>query len=234
MGRMLEQAAREANDVDIVAIVGQEPTAEVYAELLSLPGAFDCLIDFSHRNNTEAVMRFAQEAGKPVVMAVTGLDAHQEAVVKAAAQNIPVVYSQNLSIGINLLLDVVRHLGQALGADYDVEIIEKHHNQKEDAPSGTANMLLAAIDSSGEKEVVHGRNGLRKRRRQEIGMHAVRGGTIVGEHLVLFAGHDEMIEIKHTALSKRLFAEGALRAARFVVKQQPAGLYTMQQVIANT
>ncbi len=229
MGHTLEQAAQES-EVAVAAIVGRTPAADVYAELLAVDQPFDCIVDFSHRSNTEKILRAARELRKPVVVAVTGLPEAQQEQLHAAAAAIPVVYSQNMSAGINALRDIVGHLSKALGGDYDIELIEKHHNLKEDAPSGTAQLLLSAIDGIGSKTVVNGRHGLNKRAKNEIGVHAVRGGTIAGEHSIIFAGPDEIIEIKHTALSKRIFAEGALRATRFIITQKP-GLYNMQDVM---
>jgi 4-hydroxy-tetrahydrodipicolinate reductase len=135
-----------------------------------------------------------------------------------------------MSLGVNVMLSAVRHMSAALGNAFDVELIEAHHNLKEDAPSGTAKMLLSALCETGGKNIVNGRSGLQKRTKNEIGVHAVRGGTIVGEHTVIFAGADEIIEIKHTALSKKIFAVGALQAARFVIHQS-SGLYGMDDVL---
>jgi 4-hydroxy-tetrahydrodipicolinate reductase len=229
MGRVLEQAAQESR-VGVAAIVGKVPGDDVYAELSAMDAAFDCLIDFSHHSNIEKVLHYAQEHAKPLVLAVTGFSDVQRQQIQAAAATVPIVFSQNLSVGIQAMKDVVARLSRALGTGFDVELIEKHHNQKEDAPSGTAKMLLSAIDGIDKKTIVNGRNGLQKRAGNEIGVHAVRGGTIVGEHTLIFAGNDEIIEIKHTALSKRIFADGALRAAQFVVTQ-PAGLYGMAEAL---
>jgi 4-hydroxy-tetrahydrodipicolinate reductase len=176
------------------------------------------------------VLRYAQEKHKPLVIAVTGFSEAQQEQIYAAAANIPIVYSQNMSVGVKVLKDVVARVSKALGDSFDIELIEKHHNRKEDAPSGTAKMLLAAINGIENKTIVNGRSGMQKRAANEIGVHAIRGGTIVGEHSVIFAGGDEIIEIKHTALSKRIFADGALRAAKFVVRQKP-GLYNMSEVL---
>ncbi|MDR3184352.1 MAG: 4-hydroxy-tetrahydrodipicolinate reductase, partial [Prevotellaceae bacterium] len=193
---------------------------------------FDCLIDFSHHSNIEKILQYALPHQKPLVICTTGFNAVQEAQIKAAAEKLPVVYAQNMSVGVNVMMNAVKNISAALGNAFDVELIEAHHNLKEDAPSGTAKMLLSAINHIEDKTVVYGREGHRKREKNEIAVHAVRGGTIAGVHTVLFAGDDEIIEIKHTALSKKIFAMGALRAARFVVHQSP-GLYGMTDVLEN-
>ncbi|MDR3133493.1 MAG: 4-hydroxy-tetrahydrodipicolinate reductase [Prevotellaceae bacterium] len=229
MGRVLEQAAQESG-VEVAAIAGKLPGDDVYAELSATKAAFDCLIDFSHHSNIDRVLQYAQEHRMPAVIAVTGFSEAQQKQIQAAATVIPVVFSQNMSVGICVLKDAVARISRALGDRFDIELIEKHHNLKEDAPSGTAKMLLSALCGTAGKTIVNGRSGLQKRAKNEIGVHAVRGGTIVGEHSVIFAGADEIIEIKHTALSKRIFADGALRAARFAVTQ-PAGLYGMDDVL---
>jgi 4-hydroxy-tetrahydrodipicolinate reductase len=230
MGQVLEQAIAATAGAEVVAIVGKTPDADVYAELSAVSAAFDCIIDFSHHSNLEKVLRYAREKNKPLVLAVTGFSEAQQQQIRAAAATIPVVYSQNMSVGVNVLKDVVARISRALGDSFDIELIEKHHNLKEDAPSGTAKMLLSAVHGIDKKTIVNGRNGLQKRAKNEIGVHAMRGGTIVGEHTVVFAGNDEIIEIKHTALSKRIFADGAIRAAWFVA-QQKAGLYSMEEVL---
>ncbi|MDR1405756.1 MAG: 4-hydroxy-tetrahydrodipicolinate reductase [Prevotellaceae bacterium] len=230
MGRVLEQAARERG-VAIAAIAGKLPGSDVYAELSALNADVDCIIDFSHHSNIEKILRYARENNKPLVIAVTGFSEAQQKQIQAASATVPIVFSQNLSLGVNILKEVAVYISRALGSRFDIELIEKHHNRKEDAPSGTAKMLLSALCATGEKNIVNGRHGLQKRAENEIGVHAVRGGTIVGEHSVIFAGNDEIIEIKHTALSKRIFADGALRAAAFLISQ-PAGLYGMDEVLS--
>ena len=230
MGRVLEQVIHESDEHTAV-VVGKEIDSDVYLELLANCTDADCVIDFSHISKMEDVLLFARENTKPLVVCTTGLNENQEFSLQNSAKKIPIVYAQNMSVGINVLLDVVRRVSAALGNNFDIELIEKHHNLKEDAPSGTATMLLSAIDGINEKTIVNGRKGFQKRAKNEIGVHAVRGGTIVGEHSIIFAGNDEIIEIKHTALSKRIFAEGALRAACFIVKQK-SGLYNMKDVLA--
>jgi 4-hydroxy-tetrahydrodipicolinate reductase len=230
MGQMVAQTITETADTELVAIAGKTPDADVYAELAAIDAPFDCLIDFSHHSNIDKIVAYALRRQTPIVICTTGFNPSQEAQIKAAAEKIPVVYSQNMSIGVNVMLNAVRQISAALGDAFDVELIEAHHNLKEDAPSGTARMLLSAVNHAEDKTVVYGREGHRKRGKNEVAVHAVRGGTIAGIHTVLFAGDDEMIEIKHTALSKKIFAVGALQAARFVIRQS-AGLYDMADVL---
>ncbi|MDR1680987.1 MAG: 4-hydroxy-tetrahydrodipicolinate reductase [Prevotellaceae bacterium] len=230
MGHVLEETIANTPDVQLAAIVGKTPDADVYAELSAIDAPFDCLVDFSHYSNIDRVLRYALEKNKPLVMAVTGFDDAQRKEIETAATRIPIVFAQNLSIGVNVLQDVIAHISRVLHEGFDIELIEKHHNRKEDAPSGTAKMWLSAIYDGDKKRTVNGRSGLQRREAGEIGVHAVRGGSIAGEHTILFAGDDEIIEIKHTALSKRIFAAGALQAACFVTGR-PAGLYGMADVL---
>jgi 4-hydroxy-tetrahydrodipicolinate reductase len=230
MGQVVAQTIAETAGVELVAIVGKTPGADVYAELSAIDAPFDCLIDFSHHSNINKILSYVRERQTPIVICTTGFNPSQKSRIKAAATKAPIVYSQNMSIGVNVMLNAVRHISVALGDAFDVELIEAHHNLKEDAPSGTAEMLLSAINHVEDKTVTHGHYGHRKRWKNEIAVHAVRGGTIAGIHTVLFAGNDEMIEIKHTAFSKKIFAVGALQAARFVTRQ-PAGLYGMAEVL---
>ena len=153
--------------------------------------------------------------------------------IRQASSRIPVLYSRNMSLGINLLLDLVQRAATVLGEEYDVEIVEAHHNKKLDAPSGTALMLADAIrDVREESEYVYDRHSVRRERApEEIGIHSVRGGTIVGEHEVIFAGTDEVIRISHSAYSRDVFATGAVRAALFAADAKP-GMYSMKEMLA--
>jgi 4-hydroxy-tetrahydrodipicolinate reductase len=172
--------------------------------------------------------------GRPVVIGTTGLSDEQLARVEEAAKVVPVVLAPNMSVGVTLIREVVRELSQRLGPDYDVEIVEAHHRNKVDAPSGTA-LLLARAAAEGrnmdlDEVAVYGREGRAPRGKGEIGIHALRGGAVVGEHRVIFYGPGEEIEVTHRALSRRTFASGSLRAARFVAGA-PAGLYSMRDVL---
>ena len=167
------------------------------------------------------------------MLATTGYREEQIAAIHEAAKEIPVFFTANMSMGVNLLAELCKKAAQVLGADFDVEIIEKHHNQKIDAPSGTALMLARAVEEGLDYEptYVYDRQAVRQKRdHHEIGFSAVRGGNIVGEHEVLFAGHDEIVTLSHSARSKEVFAVGAVNAALFMVGK-PAGLYTMADLV---
>jgi len=185
----------------------------------------DVIIDFSHPDMLQTII----EAEKPSVIATTGYTDEQTEQIKKLAEKVPVVFSANYSLGITVMKRVLSEIAPILEKDFDMELIEAHHNQKLDAPSGTAKMLVDAMDPNGEYERVYGRSGMAKRQK-EIGVHAIRGGTIAGEHQAIFAGEDEILEITHKAGSRRIFAAGALKAAEFVCGRKP-GLYTMDDIL---
>ena len=183
----------------------------------------DVIIDFSHPAMLDCILNYASEKNIPAVICTTGLSADQLSRIKFEAKSVPIFFSANMSIGVNLLIELA----------CKAEILEKHHNQKLDAPSGTALAIADAVADtvSYEPEFVYDRHSVRKKRdKREIGIHSVRGGTIVGEHDVIFAGCDEVIELKHSAASKEVFAVGAIRAAQFITGQNP-GLYSMKDLI---
>ena len=194
---------------------------------------FDVAIDFSRPQAAMAVLDLCLREGKPLVTGTTGLGEAEMARLKEASQTIPVFYSRNMSLGINLQLALVQAATRVLGDAFDPEIVETHHNLKVDAPSGTALMLAETIEAarSGESELVFGRHETNKRRdKAEIGIHSLRGGNKAGEHTVYFLGTDEEIIITHRAGSKRVFAEGALKAAAFLLDRAP-GFYTMKDIV---
>ncbi len=194
----------------------------------------DVIIDFSNPAALLDLLPYAMEKKIPVVVATTGLGAEHKSLLEAAAREIPVFFSANMSLGVSLLTELVKKAVAVLGDGFNIEIIEKHHNRKLDAPSGTAMAIADAISEAAAdaKEYVYDRHSVRRARgKEEIGIHAVRGGTIVGEHTVLFAGQDEVIEIKHSAGSRDIFAVGAVRAALFLL-DKPAGLYNMRDLVS--
>lgn len=200
-----------------------------------LPEGGDVIIDFSNPGALLTLLPYAMEKKIPVVVCTTGLGAEHKSLMEAAAREIPVFFSANMSLGISLLTELCKKAVSVLGEGFDIEIIEKHHNRKLDAPSGTAMAIADAINdaAAGTKEYVYDRHSVRRPRgKQEVGIHAVRGGTIVGEHTVLFAGQDEVIEIKHSAGSRDIFAVGAIRAAAFL-KDKPQGMYQMSDLVAS-
>lgn len=192
-------------------------------------------IDFSAREVSPRVAARMAELGCPVVIGTTGLDAAGRAAIEAAAKKIAVVLAPNFSVGVNTLFWLVRRAASVLGEGFDIEVVEMHHNQKKDAPSGTAarlaEILCEARGLDPARDVRHGREGLvGARQKGEIGMHAVRGGDVVGDHTVYFAAAGERLEITHRASSRDTFARGALRAARWALGQKP-GLYSMEDVL---
>lgn len=220
-------------------IVGTEtPTCSkvaVTADAAAAVGASDVLIDFTHAGVCLDNVRIAAAAGKRVVVGTTGLNAEQQAVLRGLSAQIPIVYAPNMSVGVNLLFKITKEVAAILGLDYDVEIVEVHHNLKKDSPSGTAVRLAecaaAALGLDYATDTAHGRQGLvGERPRGQIGMHAVRGGDVVGEHTVSFIGRGERVELTHKAHNRDNFARGALRAAKFVMTAAP-GLYDMQDVL---
>jgi 4-hydroxy-tetrahydrodipicolinate reductase len=197
------------------------------------------VIDFTVPESSLAALAAAAQTGSPYVLCTTGFTADQKAEIGRAAQKIPVLFSPNMSIGVNVLFKAAEAVAKALGADFDVEILEAHHNQKKDAPSGTAlgfaEAVARGLDVALEEHAVFGRAGLTGARpRGEIGIHAVRGGDIAGDHTVLFAGDGERVEIRHVAHGRQVFAQGALRAALYLkgrfLEGKP-GLYTMADVL---
>ncbi|MCL2397285.1 MAG: 4-hydroxy-tetrahydrodipicolinate reductase [Defluviitaleaceae bacterium] len=194
----------------------------------------DVVVDCSVAHAVPALLTWAVARQLPLVICTTALDDSTIDQINDAVAKIPIFLSANMSLGVNLAAKLARTTAKALdGKGFDIEIIERHHNQKLDAPSGTAVLLADSITSAiGEQNMVYGRHGLRKRAPNEIGIHAIRGGTVVGEHTVIFAGHDEVIEIKHAALSREVFARGALVAAKFITGKPP-GLYTMDDLLEN-
>ena len=234
MGKTLTLAASERDDVKIVGGVDKH---DISVELRALSKKADVIVDFSHPSALSEVLDVAIDENLSVVLATTGYDEKDVAAIHEAAKKIPVFYSGNMSLGINLMQELCRIATRVLGgqANFDIEIIEKHHNKKIDAPSGTALMLANSISSALEETPVYEYNRQAKRERRgnnEIGIHAIRGGTIVGEHEVIFAGQDEILSISHSAASKSVFAAGALSAAIFI-HGKPPGLYAMKDLIGQ-
>ena len=244
MGREVARAALEDDSFELAGGVVEPGAPELGADLGELcgygksgvaateapPDDAEVLIEFTTPDATVEHLAY----GRPAVIGTTGLSEEQLARVEEAAKDVPVVLAPNMSVGVNLVRDVVRELSGKLGRDYDIEIVEAHHRNKVDAPSGTALLLARAAAEGREKELdevaVYGREGRAPREEGEIGIHALRGGAVVGEHRVVFYSDGEEIEIAHRALSRRTFAAGALRAARFAAGAEP-GLYSMRDVL---
>lgn len=239
MGQVITRLAAEDKDCEIVAGIdintSIQNTYPVYTALDEFDAPADVVIDFSHPSCLTGILEYCKKRKLPVILSTTGFSAEQKEEFKAASSEIPVFFSANMSLGINLLIALAKKATKLLEGSFDIEIIEKHHNQKIDAPSGTALAIADAIDEtlSYPAEYIYDRHNVRRKRgKHEIGIHAVRGGTIVGEHEVLFAGTDEVIELKHSAHSKEVFAVGAIKAAKFITSK-PAGMYDMNDLIAE-
>lgn len=237
MGQVISRLVSERDDVSIV--FGFDINTEskfgypVYDSFDNASEKGDVVIDFSHPACFDAVAEFCKNTQTPLVMATTGLSEEQNKALDELSEVVPVFKTANMSLGVNLIVNLVKKAAQILEDNFDIEIVEKHHNQKIDAPSGTALMIADEISSvlSETPEYVYDRHSVRKKRgKKEIGLHAVRGGTIVGEHEVIFAGNDEIIEIKHTAMSKEVFAVGSIKAAIYIKDKFP-GMYNMKNIM---
>ena len=205
----------------------------VYKSFSQIQEEADVIIDFSSPQNLQERLEYAKTKKLGIVLASTGFTKDDLSLIAEYAKTTAIFKTANLSLGVNLMQALCKAAAQVLGDSFDVEIIEKHHNLKKDAPSGTALMLADSVNEAFEqqKTYVQGRSGMvGARTRNEIGIHAVRGGTIVGEHEVIFAGEDEVITISHSAASKRVFAAGAIRAAKYL-KGKPAGMYAMKDIL---
>ena len=236
---MLFRSLSLANDDgELNAVCGVDPHAPesnipVYKNFDGVKEKIDVIVDFSSPAALRSETEWAVKHNVPVILASTGYTESDIKHIENCAEKIAVFRTGNFSLGINLLQELVKRAAEVLGEKFDIEIIEKHHNRKVDAPSGTALMLADSVKGAFEnKETVYGRHGIVGKRGNEIAIHAVRGGTIVGEHEVMFAGEDEIITLSHSARSKRVFAAGALKAAKWIVGK-PAGLYDMNDLLKN-
>lgn len=236
MGReVARQAAAHGMEVACgVDIVAGQADFPMYTTFEACPKV-DAIVDFSTWKPGADLLSYAVRHRIPAVIATTGLSEEQLAAIDEAAKVIPIFRSGNMSLGIALLRALAKKAASVLGEGFDIEIVETHHNRKADAPSGTALMLLDAVKEgcAEEKQAVFGRHGRdAKRQKQEIGVHALRGGTVTGEHEVCFFGTSERIKVSHSAENRSVFAAGALRAAEFLVGKEP-GLYTMDDIVGK-
>lgn len=236
MGTVITNLAKSREDLTIAAGVDTKENKDndfkIFKNMNDCTEDCDVIIDFSRPSSLDNILSFAKSKKIPVILCTTGYTEDQIDKIKAFSSENAIFRSANMSIGINVINNVLKNISSLLYNDFDIEIVEKHHNQKVDAPSGTALLLGDTIkDAIDEKtNYVYGRCGTHKREHNEIGMHSLRGGTIVGEHDVVFAGQGETIEIKHTALSREVFAVGALKAAVFM-KDKKSGFYDMDNVL---
>lgn len=238
MGRVITNLVEEDDNIQIVAGIdaytGMANEYPAFASIKECDVKADAIIDFSVTAAIDDLLDYAVSTKTPVVVCTTGLSANQLEKINEASKSVAVLRSANMSLGINTLMKILKIATDVLAdRGFDIEIVEKHHNQKVDAPSGTALALADCINQelNNEYDYTYDRSTVReKRKKNEIGISAVRGGTIVGEHEVIYAGTDEVIEIKHTAYSKAIFAKGAIDAAKFLANKE-AGMYDMSDVI---
>jgi 4-hydroxy-tetrahydrodipicolinate reductase len=252
MGRRIIELANNDDDFEVTAGIeypGHPGIGQKLGTLLGITGLDAPLVGSLHKviNNVECIIAFATPAAtvdcmrdahtdrKPLVIGTTGLSDEEMAEIRRLSQHVPCLMAANMSIGINVILAISRQLAKLLSNNFDIEIIETHHNQKHDSPSGTALMLgdamAEATNRTLRENAVYGRHGnIGPRPKEEIGIHAIRGGDVAGEHTILFAGQGERIEVTHRAHSRDNFARGALLAANFISRQS-AGFYTMQDAL---
>lgn len=239
MGQVITGLIKQDEEIEIVAGIdgydGIKNDYPVFASITDCDVAADAIIDFSNAKAVDALLDYCVEKQIPVVLCSTGLSEEQLKKVEETSKKVAVLKSANMSLGVNTLLEILPKIVKILApTGFDMEIVEKHHNQKLDAPSGTALALADCLNEAvdGTCEYKFDRSGERKKReKNEIGISAVRGGSIVGEHEIIFAGMDEVIEVKHTAYSRAIFGKGAVEAAKFLAGK-PAGFYDMSDVIA--
>ena len=237
MGKVITAICAKREDIKIVAGIDfnlEQASYPVYKYISESTEECDVVIDFSHPSALPSLLAYSKEKGGiPLVLCTTGYSQSDVQNLKEASKEIPIFYSRNMSLGINLLIELSKKAAAVLGDSFDVEIIEKHHNLKIDAPSGTALMIADAVKDvlPGDNTYTYDRHSQRKKReKSEIGIHSLRGGTIVGEHEIVFAGNHETISISHSAQSKDLFASGAVNAALYM-RGKTAGLYDMSALI---
>lgn len=235
MGHAVCQAVTSREDCEITAgvdVFKKELPFPTYNCFVDVDKDVDVIIDFSNPLVLDDILKFATEKNVPCVICTTGYTDEQVKQIEEASKSVPIFYSRNMSLGINVLIELAKKAASVFSNQFDIEIIEKHHNQKIDAPSGTALMIADSLtEVLPDKQYVYDRHSYRKKREnKEIGIHAIRGGTIVGEHEVIFAGHDEIVSIKHEALSKDVFAVGSVNAALFI-KDKPSGMYDMSDML---
>lgn len=237
MGKVIQDIVSKRDDCVVVAGVDKyndnARPFPVYDTISDVKEEADVVIDFSNPSLLDDLLQYGKSTSTALVIATTGFDDCQKNKIKEASNECPVFFTYNYSLGINLLVNLAKKAVQILGDEFDIEIIEQHHNQKIDAPSGTALMLADAINEELEKPMKYeyDRHSKReKRTKNEIGIHAIRGGTIVGEHEIIFAGRDENITLSHSARSKEVFAVGAVNAAIYMANK-PAGMYDMGELV---
>lgn len=239
MGQAIVNESQKFCNMNIVAGVDIKPDSSksfpIFSSINNVSVKADIIIDFSNPMILESILNYSKNKNIPAVICTTGFSKEQVEKINEASKNIPVFYSGNMSLGINLLIELCQKATNVLGDSFDIEIIEKHHNQKIDAPSGTALMIANGISEHLDEKYEYKYNrttSREKRKKNEIGIHSIRGGTITGDHEVIFAGKDEIITISHHAASRNIFANGAINAAKYILNKTP-GLYKMKNLINN-
>ncbi|MDQ0150462.1 4-hydroxy-tetrahydrodipicolinate reductase [Eubacterium multiforme] len=237
MGTVITNIVKDFKDLEIVAGIDRFPKKDSPYKIFASPSdvdiEYDVLLDFSRAEALKGLLELTEKTKKPLIICSTGFSKEDLDLIDEKSKTLPLFRSANMSLGINLINSLLKKVAPLLYGNYDIEIIEKHHNQKVDAPSGTALLLADTIKDSLDEETkyVYGRSGHHKREKEEIGIHAIRGGSIVGDHDVIFAGTGEVIELNHKAISREVFAVGALKACEYMSKVTKPGLYTMDDVI---
>ncbi len=236
MGKMITECAKNFKNLEIIAGIDKFPSNTsypIFENVQDLNIDYDVLLDFSRADALHDLLKFTEKTNKPLVICSTGFTQEDLALIDEKSTSLKLFKTGNLSYGINLICSLLKKVTPLLYGNYDVEIVEKHHNQKVDAPSGTAIMLADAVKNSikDTTKYVYGREGNAKREENEIGIHAVRGGGIIGDHEVIFAGTGEVIELTHKAISREVFAVGALKACEYMASVTQPSLYDMNDVI---
>ncbi len=235
MGRVIQDLVQQSSDYCLVGGLDrqEDPDFPLYAQAASVSVDFDCLIDFSHPSFVDEVITLIANKQCPAVIATTGLSKAQQEKIRQLSQTVPIFQSANFSMGINLLIELAKSCASVVYPDFNIEIIEAHHRHKVDAPSGTAYLIAHEIQSHVNPTptlCTDRSQSSQPRACEEIGLSAIRGGSIVGEHEIWFAGHQEVIKLSHQAQSRDVFAQGALKASAFLVNQPP-GLYSMTDLL---
>lgn len=238
MGKVITALSINFPKLKIVAGVDRiisDTDYPVYNNIFDCKEKTDVILDFSRPDSLDTLLDYAKTNKTALVLCTTGYNEEQLLKIKDYSKEIAIFRSANMSLGVNIINNILKKVSSLLYKDYDIEIIEKHHNQKVDSPSGTALLLANTIKGAIPEETnfIYGREGISKREHKNIGIHAVRGGTIVGEHEIIFAGQGETIEIKHSAISREVFAVGALKACEFMCSK-PSGFYTMDNMLENS
>lgn len=236
MGKIISEVIKQFPNLNIVAGVDKYPGQlqfQTFTSLSNVNVSYDVLLDFSNPAALTDIISFSEITKKPLVLCTTGFDDSELILIKEKSSLIPIFKSANMSYGISLINLLLKKISPLLYENYDIEIIEKHHNQKIDSPSGTALLLANTISDSLDNKThfIYGREGKNKRKNDEIGIHALRGGSIVGDHTVIFAGIGEIIELSHKAISREIFAIGALKACEYMSKITIPGLYSMEDIL---